>query len=76
MANENMDEWRKMMSELSFSHLPPPHRSNQKYLFNQSSGCVFLGNKYIGQGQIAGTSLMVTQYKPISANKFIITHLN
>lgn len=58
----------------------PPRESStfekQKYVFNLTSKAVFLGSKYIGQGVLTDSTLFVTQYQPISADKFIITHLN
>jgi hypothetical protein len=58
----------------------PPRESStfekQKYVFNLTSKAVFLGSRYVGQGVLTDSTLFVTQYRPISADKFIITHLN
>lgn len=55
----------------------PPHRTNQKYVFNTISKAVFLGAKYIGQGELKGNILIVNVFHNIRLNHFLpITNLN
>ncbi len=71
--------WIKYIKSLILNAGPPRESSTfekQKYVFNLTSKAVFLGSRYIGQGVLTDSTLFVTQYRPISADKFIITHLN
>lgn len=55
----------------------PPHRTNQKYLFNVSNNSVFFKGKYIGQGVLKENTLYVTQYQDVDIEHFSPNrHLN
>ena len=57
-----------------------PRESNNfdklKYVFNVASKAVFLGSRYIGQGELKNNTLFVHQFPPITASHFSQTHLN
>jgi len=74
------EELRKFLH--SMAGCPAPRVSNNidnvKYVFNITSKAVFLGSRYIGQGELKGNTLFVTQYISINShpNNFSATPIN
>ncbi len=57
------------ISDLFITHTPT------KYVFSKGSNGVFYGNKYIGQGTLTGSTLIVSPHKSVTVENFALSHI-
>lgn len=84
-AEDDLSKWLKALEgnegpreikagecfDFSFKPVAP----SIKYVFSKGSNGVFHGNKYIGQGKLTGSTLIVNPHKSVTVENFALSHI-